>query len=181
MKIDPVRHSPSELAKEVVEAQSPLAASSGIELRLEMAREPRECMGDRNRLQRVLENLIGNALKFCKEGGHITVGVDTKERDVVFSVSDSGPGMAPEVTAHVFDRFWQATARASRLGAGLGLPIARGIVEAHGGRMWVESALGEGTTFYFTIPAAPTELSLPPRPSRQRGDRSSSASRAARD
>jgi PAS domain S-box-containing protein len=181
LKVEQIRLSAVDLVKEVVEAEAPLATSSKLELRLELAREVRDCLGDRNRLQRVLENLIGNALKFTKEGGRITVSVTSKDRDVVFSVADTGPGMDPEMTAHVFDRFWQATARASRLGAGLGLPIARGIVEAHKGRMWVDSTLGHGTTFYFTIPAAPTELSLPPRPSRQRTDRPASASRAARD
>ena len=72
----------------------------------------------------------------------------------MFSVTDSGVGIAPDAVPHVFDRFWQATTRARRLGAGLGLPITKGIVEAHGGRIGVESEVGRGTTFFFTIPAS---------------------------
>jgi len=100
----------------------------------------------------VFENLIGNAIKFSKPGGRIVVRAAPKERNVVFSVSDTGPGIAPEAVAHIFDRFWQAATRERRLGAGLGLQITKGIVEAHGGRIWVESELGRGTTFFFTIP-----------------------------
>jgi signal transduction histidine kinase len=89
--------------------------------------------------------------------------------------------MPPEVADHVFERFWQATARASRLGAGLGLAIARGIVEAHEGRIWVESTLGRGTTFFFSIPVASPEATPGPTrqpwPARQRADRSSTAGR----
>ena len=74
--------------------------------------------------------------------------------DVMFSVIDTGVGIAPDAVPHVFDRFWQATTRARRLGAGLGLPITKGIVEAHGGRIWAESEVGRGTSFFFTIPAS---------------------------
>ncbi|MGZ3441200.1 MAG: sensor histidine kinase, partial [Polyangia bacterium] len=109
--------------------------------------------GDRDRLLQVFENLIGNAMKFTKTGGSITVGADSREHEVVFRVADTGLGIAAENLPHVFDRFWQAT-RADRLGAGLGLPITKGIVEAHGGRIWVESTLGRGTTFFFSIPHA---------------------------
>jgi K+-sensing histidine kinase KdpD len=74
---------------------------------------------------------------------------------VLFTVTDTGVGIAPDAVPHVFDRFWQAMTRARRLGAGLGLPIAKGIVEAHGGRIAVKSEVGRGTTFSFTIAAAP--------------------------
>ena len=181
MKVERVRVSAPDLVREIVEAQAPLAASSKLELLAEVGPEVREVLGDRNRLQRVLENLIGNALKFTKEGGRITVAVTLHDGDAVFSVADTGPGMPPEVADHVFERFWQATARASRLGAGLGLAIARGIVEAHEGRIWVESTLGRGTTFFFSIPVASPEPApgptRQPRPARQRADRSSTAGR----
>ena len=75
----------------------------------------------------------------------------------MFSVADTGSGIPPENVPHVFDRFWQAATRAGRLGAGLGLPITKGIVEAHGGRIWVESKVGRGSTFFFTIPMARAE------------------------
>jgi PAS domain S-box-containing protein len=177
LKVERIRVSAPDLVREVVEAQAPLAASSRLELQAEVGRDVREVLGDRNRLQRVLENLIGNALKFTKEGGRITVAVALEGGNAVFSVADNGPGMLPEVADHVFERFWQATARTSRLGAGLGLAIARGIVEAHEGRIWVESTLGRGTTFFFAIPVAPPGLARQPRPSRQRADRPSTAGR----
>ena len=82
------------------------------------------------------------------------VRVAVKDEDVIFSVTDIGVGIAPEAVPHVLDRFWQATTRTRRLGAGLGLPITKGIVEARGGRIGVESEVGRGTTFFFTIPAS---------------------------
>ncbi len=118
-------------------------------------------LGDRKRLLQVFENLMGNALKFTPKGGCITVSAAAKDRVVQFTVADTGPGIAPESVPHVFDRFWQAATRERRLGAGLGLPITKGIVEAHGGRIWLESTVGRGTTFFFTIPAAPLEGGVP--------------------
>jgi signal transduction histidine kinase len=108
----------------------------------------------------VFENLIGNAVKFTKAGGSITAGAVSNDHEVLFWVMDTGGGIASEDLPHVFDRFWQAT-RAGQQGAGLGLPIAKGIVEAHGGRIWVESTQGRGTTFAFTIPkVTPNRASL---------------------
>ena len=101
----------------------------------------------------MFENLIGNAIKFTKAGGSITVGAASKDHEVIFRVADTGSGIAPENLPRVFDRFWRASS-AGRLGAGLGLQITKGIVEAHGGRIWVESAAGSGSTFFFTIPTA---------------------------
>ena len=97
--------------------------------------------------------MIGNAVKFSREGGLITVGASTSEADVLFWVRDAGIGIASEHLPHVFDRFWQAE-NSRRRGAGLGLSIVKGLVEAHGGRIWAESTLGHGTTFFFTIPAS---------------------------
>ena len=78
----------------------------------------------------------------------------------MFSVTDTGVGIAPDAVPHVFDRFWQAE-KAGRRGAGLGLPIVKGLVEAHGGRIWVDSSEGQGTTFFFTIPARSAEAWQP--------------------
>jgi len=123
-------------------------------LRLE-AHAPDECEAwcDRERVVRALGNLLGNALKFTPEGGRITVDVRREEGGLRFAVSDSGPGIASEDLPKLFDAYWKAN-RTSRKGTGLGLYIARGIVEAHGGRIWVESTLGQGSTFAFTLPGA---------------------------
>jgi PAS domain S-box-containing protein len=108
---------------------------------------------DRHRLLRVFSNLLGNSLKFTAPGGRIVVSAHRDGGAVRFCVSDTGYGIAPEHLPHVFDRFWQA-GKHSRDGAGLGLPIAKGIVEAHGGTISVTSKLGAGTTVEFTLPAA---------------------------
>ena len=108
---------------------------------------------DRDRLLQVFDNLIGNALKFTPPGGHIRVGAALNEDEVQFWVADTGVGVAAEDLPHVFDRFWQAH-KAERRGTGLGLTIVKGIIEAHGGRIRVESTLGMGTTFFFALPTA---------------------------
>ncbi len=107
--------------------------------------------GDKHRLIQVLANLVGNALKFSGEDGHVTVTATTEDGNVVVSVTDTGPGIAPEHLAQVFNPYWQAR-QTARLGAGLGLAIAKGIVEAHGGRIWATSAPGGGSTFAFSLP-----------------------------
>jgi PAS domain S-box-containing protein len=108
---------------------------------------------DRRRVLQVFSNLLGNALKFTPPGGRILLRAARAGEDVRFSVSDTGPGIPAEQREHVFDRYWQARETA-HAGAGLGLAIAKGLVEAHGGRIWVESTPGEGSTFSFTLPDA---------------------------
>jgi PAS domain S-box-containing protein len=154
------------LITDAVDMQRSLASSSSLELRVEVDPDVAEVWGDRNRLLQVFENLIGNAIKFTRAGGRITAGTTSRDDEVVFWVADTGGGIPSENLPHVFDRFWQAT-RTGRRGAGLGLPIAKGIVEAHGGRIWVESTAGSGSTFFFTIPrvsAAQDRLSDSRRP-----------------
>jgi PAS domain S-box-containing protein len=151
LPIQRARLSGGELVVEAVEAQKMLATSSSVELRLDVATDVGEVWGEQERLAQVFENLIGNAIKFTAPGGWITVGAASNDQEVVFWVADSGSGIESADLPRVFDRFWQAT-RGDRRGAGLGLPIAKGIVEAHGGHIWVESALGRGSTFFFSIP-----------------------------
>jgi signal transduction histidine kinase len=153
--------SPGALAAEAVDMQVALAASSSIDLRLALPTDLPDLWVDQHRLLQVFENLIGNAMKFTKSGGRITVGAEARRDEVVFSVEDTGPGISTADLPHVFDRFWQAAAGAGRLGAGLGLPITKGIVEAHGGRIWVESTAGQGSTFYFSIPTGRPEEARP--------------------
>jgi signal transduction histidine kinase len=168
LTIERSRLSASWLITEAVDMQRPLVSSSSLELRVDVDPDVPEVWGDRDRLLQVFENLIGNAIKFTKAGGRITVGATSRDREVVFWVADTGSGIASENLPRVFDRFWQAT-RAGRHGAGLGLPITKGIVGAHGGRIWVESTEGSGSTFFFTIPTVPAaqdRLSDPRRPDR---------------
>jgi signal transduction histidine kinase len=109
--------------------------------------------GDRGRLAQVFSNLLGNAVKFTPAEGRVTLRAWADGHAVVFEVGDTGPGVSAENRAHLFDRFWQARASDLR-GIGLGLAISKAIVEAHGGRMWVESEVGAGSRFYFAIPSA---------------------------
>ena len=101
----------------------------------------------------VLSNLVGNALKFVARGGSVVLKSELRGGEAVFSIADSGPGIAGEDLDRLFEKFWQRR-RTDTRGIGLGLSIARGIVEAHGGRIWVESRIGDGSTFYFSLPAA---------------------------
>lgn len=110
-------------------------------------------VADRDRVLQVLSNLVGNALKFTPEGGRVAILARRASGEVLISVADTGPGIPPEDLARIFEPYWQAR-RTARLGAGLGLTISKGIVEAHGGRIWVESRPGEGTTFTFALPIA---------------------------
>jgi PAS domain S-box-containing protein len=149
------RVSAPQLLYDVVEAQQLLASSASIELRLRAEDGFPDLQGDRDRLLQVMENLIGNAVRFTPPGGSITVSAEPRQGEVLFRVADTGTGLSPEHMPHLFERFWRAR-REERSGAGLGLPICKGIVEAHGGRIWAESALGHGTTFSFTIPTVPS-------------------------
>jgi signal transduction histidine kinase len=140
-----------QLVSDALETQKTLASSSSVELRLELQEGLGEVWADPERLLQVFENLIGNALQFTERQGRITVGAAPRDNQVLFWVADTGTGIAPEEVPHLFDRFWQGH-KAGRQGAGLGLPIVKGVVEAHGGNVWVESAPGRGSTFFFTIP-----------------------------
>jgi signal transduction histidine kinase len=109
--------------------------------------------GDRDRILQVLGNLIGNATKIVAPEGHITVSVEARNGELVFTVADDGPGISAADAEHLFERYWRSGS-AQYKGTGLGLAIARGIVSAHGGRIWLDSELGRGATFFFTIPVA---------------------------
>lgn len=148
-----------QVVADSMDAHSTTAARMSVELRLEVAGGVPDVWADRDRLLQVFENLIGNALKFTGRGGSVTVGAVPRDGEVLFSVSDTGVGISAEDAPHVFDRFWQAR-KDERRGAGLGLAIVKGIVEAHGGRVWVVSTPGHGATFYFTIPTEPPIESL---------------------
>ena len=127
------------------------AAVGGVAMDFEVDPDMPPVRADHHRVMQVLSNLIGNSMKFTPAGGRISVRAKLVGDEVLFSTSDTGPGIPKENLGDIFSPYWQAK-RAERLGAGLGLPIAKGIVEAHGGRIWVESEPGRGTDFYFTLP-----------------------------
>jgi signal transduction histidine kinase len=142
----------TELARQAVDALEPLAFARHLRLATDFASGPCVLSCDADRIQQVLSNLIGNALKFTPEGGVITVSTGRAEGEIVFTVADSGVGISAEELAHVFEPYWQA--KAHRKGVGLGLAVVKAIVEAHQGRFEAISTLGVGSTFIFALPAA---------------------------
>jgi PAS domain S-box len=144
-----------ELLSDALRTLAPVTSQKSIALRLNAPDDLPEVMADRERIAQAISNLVGNAVKFSPAGGEIIVRVATLDAEILFSVSDKGQGMTPEQLSHAFDRFWQSS-RTDRQGAGLGLAITKGIIEAHGGRIWAESSLDSGSTFYFTLPTAQT-------------------------
>jgi len=152
----PVEPSPvavTELLDEALELFRAQAAVANVSIDSDCREGVDAVFADHHRVMQVLSNLIGNSLKFTPPNGTIRVCAEPHRDGVLFLISDTGPGIPKEHLNHIFTPYWQAK-RAERLGAGLGLPIARGIVEAHGGRIWAESEPGQGTRFYFTLPAA---------------------------
>ncbi|HEY0151620.1 MAG TPA: GAF domain-containing sensor histidine kinase [Longimicrobium sp.] len=147
------RHDAVALARAACETLQPLAEERGLRFEIRTPPAPLPVLADSDRIHQVLSNLVGNAVKFTPAGGLITLGLEAGEGEARFSVSDTGPGIPPDQCARIFDQFWQAD-RSGRHGAGLGLAIARGIVETHGGEIRVASTVGVGTTFTFTIPLA---------------------------
>ncbi|MFL5576062.1 MAG: sensor histidine kinase [Gemmatimonadaceae bacterium] len=152
---------PEEVAALVSSALAtlaPLAAAKGLALVVELGPGLPPVLADAERVAQLLSNLVGNAIKFTPRGGRVTVGARLHAADAVggapcveIAVCDTGPGIPAEQLPHVFERYWQMRP-SGRLGAGLGLVIAKGIAEAHGGRIWAESTEGEGTRVAFTLP-----------------------------
>src|SRR5450432_3126567 len=152
------KHDISEIINEVVGDFQRDAAAKGITLTAKPEPECGEVVCDRNRVVQVLSNLVGNAIKFTPAKGQICVScaqTGPERKDLQVSVSDTGAGIAPEKIKTIFDRFSQINSQ-DRRGIGLGLYIAKMMVEEHPGRIWVESKLGEGSTFHFTLPLRPS-------------------------
>jgi signal transduction histidine kinase len=151
LPIEPSVVNVSSLLDEAFELFKPQAAASSVTLQCTPTKDVPPIHADRHRVLQVLSNLIGNSLKFTPAGGVIKCSAERHDGEVLFMISDTGPGIPKQHLGDVFSPYWQAK-RAERLGAGLGLPIAKGIVESHGGKIWVESDEGKGTQFYFTLP-----------------------------
>ena len=164
LTIDPRPVDATPIVREVVDAFDLQAREQLLRVDLELADRLPPVVADPDRLQQVLTNLLDNAVKFTPDRGRIGVGVAEVGREVRFSVSNTGTPIAPEELTSLFRPFWQAS-RADRRGTGLGLSIVKGLVEAHGGRVWVESDPALGNTFSFVLPAAPGEARAPDDPS----------------
>jgi signal transduction histidine kinase len=146
------------LVNQAAETYRPLAEQRGVTLHVDSRAGDAMVHADAARVQQVLGNLIGNALKFTDRGGSIHLCSRLVGTEIVFEVSDTGPGIPAEDLPHLFEQFWQQR-KGDRRGIGLGLVIAKAIVEAHGGRIHVESTLGRGSTFVFTLPAESSDQS----------------------
>ncbi|HEX8795086.1 MAG TPA: HAMP domain-containing sensor histidine kinase [Polyangiaceae bacterium] len=154
LPIEPSAQDAGAIVGDVIDVFAASAADKGIELRSVLTRDLPPAYCDGGRIAQVLSNLVGNALKFTPRGGSVIVTVDRAEADDVrFSVRDTGVGIPEEAVPHVFERFWQNERHRAR-GTGLGLYIAKGIIDAHHGHIWVTSRVGEGSDFQFTVPAA---------------------------
>jgi signal transduction histidine kinase len=141
----------SRLLGQAGDAFRQIAATKGVRLEIDEPSEDLTLRTDEDRAAQVLGNLLGNAFKFTPTGGRVTVAVSRSDGEAHFHVSDTGPGLTREQVERLFERFWQGRP-GDRRGVGLGLTIARGIVEAHGGRVWVDSTPGKGSTFSFSLP-----------------------------
>jgi signal transduction histidine kinase len=145
-------HEPGAIVEETLAIFESLAQEKKLALTADVQPELPKIYCDRDRLIQVLSNLAGNATKVTAEGGHVTLRVEDREHEVLFTVTDDGPGISKEDAKHLFERYWRS-GEVQYKGTGLGLAIAKGIVVAHGGRIWAESDLGRGARFFFTIPA----------------------------
>jgi signal transduction histidine kinase len=141
---------PSSLLTGSLETLLPLVEEKAIKLDLQLEVGLPKVLADRERIQQTVSNLVGNAIKFTPSGGRIIVRTEATGEEVIVSVIDNGTGISADQLPNVFDRYWQSS-RTDREGAGLGLAIAKGIVEGHGGRIWIESTPGEGTTASFSL------------------------------
>ncbi len=144
-------HDAGEMLDFAREALNELAASRDVTIEVDKPEHPVVLTCDRERVLRLLHHLLDNALKFAPPKSKVTLAVRRDNGTATFSVIDHGTGLSKEVKKNLFDRQWHAR-RANRVGAGLGLAIARGFAEAHDGSLHVESRPGEETTFTFTLP-----------------------------
>jgi two-component system phosphate regulon sensor histidine kinase PhoR len=151
---EPVRM--NAIIAEVVSSLAPNAANKGLRLEVDVPAAMASLSGDGTLLRQAVANLLDNAIKYTPAGGEIQLRASMDAAQFIFEVADSGGGIAPTDQARLFEKFFRVRQHGSTLvkGSGLGLAIVKSIVERHGGRVWVESKLGHGSTFSFAIPAA---------------------------
>jgi signal transduction histidine kinase len=152
IEVTPSSIDAASLLEETRRLLEPLATARSLSIELDTPEAPVQVLADGTRMRQVLSNLVGNAIKFTPAGGVITVGLDASDTEVKLYVRDPGPGIPEEEISMLFNQYRNAEKRTGR--AGLGLAIAKEITEAHGGRIDVETSVGEGSTFSVTLPAA---------------------------
>lgn len=154
LRLEKQRNDIREVVRQTVTVIEPYLESKRIAFIVKLPQEPLFVEIDSQRIKQVLFNLLSNAERYTPEGGQITLSITRSENEICVSISDTGPGIAPEDLPYVFERFWRSDRSRSRAtgGSGLGLAIAKYFVEAHGGRIWAESTLGKGATFTFSLP-----------------------------
>jgi signal transduction histidine kinase len=152
----------STILSETLQLFEPIAKAQGVFLCSREARREVHIRCDKGRIVQVLSNLVGNAIKFTERGGVISINVSCSEREVLVETTDTGAGISEERLTHIFDRYWRP-ADSNQSGTGLGLYIAKGIVEAHQGILWAESQVGHGSNFLFTLPLADAKREDPAR------------------
>jgi len=143
-----------DIIADVLKAHCLQAEEKNIELTTVVANDLPGVCGHPVRLEQAVSNLVGNALKYTPPGGRVTVAAQLGDQEIVVRVSDTGPGIPPNKQAGLFAKFYKVGAEETRAqeGHGLGLAIVKSVVEAHGGRAWVESTVGQGSTFCFALP-----------------------------
>jgi signal transduction histidine kinase len=136
-----------------------------IELVSNMAKDLPPLRANPIRIRQMLDNLVGNAVKYTQDGGKVSIHVDLQDDQIILRVSDNGPGIPPGEQSHIFDKFFRASNVPDRVqGSGLGLAIVKTIVENHRGRIWVESTLAQGTSFFVVLPAYVLQTDQPVTP-----------------
>lgn len=147
--------SPRRLSAECADSFLTETKEKGISVRNAVPEDLPDVLADSDRVRHVFENLLSNAIRFTPPGGTITLSATDDGEQVRFQIADTGAGVAPEHLEHLFEQFYRVPGQNNQTGVGLGLAIAKEIVEAHGGRIGVESAVGQGSTFWFTLPRTP--------------------------
>lgn len=155
LHLDPSEVDLPALVQEVIDADRALINANRIAINVEIIRSPLPKISvDKIKIRRIIQNLLSNSVKYTPHGGHVEVRVKNAGREVICSFSDSGVGIPADQQSKIFERFFRGT-NVTKLqpdGTGLGLFIAKSLIEAHGGKIWFQSIEGQGTTFYFSLP-----------------------------